>query len=805
MTWRAGWALAAGFAAASALGCGDEGATGADAVDGADTAVDSDTQVADSTSASDAVGTTGTMADEVTPDSVADSQGDADGEVTDLPDLPDLPDQAAWTQLPPLPSGCAPTAADAPLLADVLAAIGLTPTTLGWTEADLARSTKYYAGGFLDDPFLLPWFRPTMWAPLEATCYADGVATAFDGLVAGSHPVSDALRHAARLIDLWPSGPASDAAPTPSAPTPPGDLAAAIGACCEAANERCTPDVSAIPAGLQATLVPIFDAMADGIRARRAMKAAAPSLASGNWVNDGGLGTTVLAPYDELTKPAVMAFLADPAPRRALALAAARIAFAVESADFGPWASASGIVADIATPLGWIRIRDAADDVFPADLGELFFLLDLGGKDTHEDGVAATTPFSPGVNIAIDLAGDDHYGYAAVASPADRPGLVPADAAGRFAGNEFYGPFSLSKVGRQGAGRFGIGLLFDLGAGNDTYASLTMSQGYAHVGVGVLYDDGGSDRYDSEEASQGNAAYGIGLLLDRGAGNDTYAVMNHGAGAGGPGGVGVLFDGGGDDTYTSDPGTPESGGNALYYSPQMPNAANHSGSQGAGLGVRWDEKGLFLSGGLGILRDQSGDDRYLCGLFCQGSAFWQATGILSDGAGADHYDALWYVQGGAAHYAMGFLLDGGPGGDVFNANQTPVNVTLGAGHDFSLGVLVNVAGDDSYRSPSLSAGAGNCDGIGLFVDRAGTDTYLALSESAMGYANLGECLVDPDRPLVATVGLMIDAGGVDLYSFPAVDRPLPRDDGAWGVGANGVATELGVGKDATGEPGLTCH
>ena len=49
-------------------------------------------------------------------------------------------------------------------------------------------------------------------------------------------------------------------------------------------------------------------------------------------------------------------------------------------------------------------------------------------------------------------------------------------------------------MGRAAVGVRGI----DLGEGDDSYASLRMSQGWGHLGVGVLYDDGGIDVYQGE-------------------------------------------------------------------------------------------------------------------------------------------------------------------------------------------------------------------------------------------------------------------------------------------------------------------
>src|SRR6185436_5684009 len=87
-------------------------------------------------------------------------------------------------------------------------------------------------------------------------------------------------------------------------------------------------------------------------------------------------------------------------------------------------------------------------------------------------------------------------------------------------GLQFYGPITLSRELRQGSGAFGVGILADLGGGDDQYTSPRRSQGYGAAGVGVLFDDGGDDHYLGETEVQGAATMGIGLLLDAGDGRD---------------------------------------------------------------------------------------------------------------------------------------------------------------------------------------------------------------------------------------------------------------------------------------------
>ena len=98
-------------------------------------------------------------------------------------------------------------------------------------------------------------------------------------------------------------------------------------------------------------------------------------------------------------------------------------------------------------------------------------------------------------------------------------------------------------------------MLLDLGAEGDSYQSLTVSQGFASMGVGVLYDAAGDDTYAAEAGVQGSAMFGIGALID-GGGKDTYSAFTLAQGFGGAQGAGALVDVSGDDTYYCDPGDP---------------------------------------------------------------------------------------------------------------------------------------------------------------------------------------------------------------------------------------------------------
>ena len=109
-------------------------------------------------------------------------------------------------------------------------------------------------------------------------------------------------------------------------------------------------------------------------------------------------------------------------------------------------------------------------------------------------------------------------------------------------------------------------------------------QGWANLGVGVLYDDGGDDTYLAEEGAQGAASMGIALFMDA-SGNDEHRSFHASQGFAYVQAVGMVWDGGGDDVWYANPGKEEDGGTTLYYSPQLPSGGNSSFSQGAGFGL----------------------------------------------------------------------------------------------------------------------------------------------------------------------------------------------------------------------------
>ena len=408
---------------------------------------------------------------------------------------------------------------------------------------------------------------------------------------------------------------------------------------------------------------------------------------------------------------------------------------------------AGEFLAGLTTPLGTVMLAGTQANQHAEDA---LLIIDRGGDDTYSAGAGARGTGRP-VSVVIDLAGNDTY----------------ASAEGF----------------RFGGALGGYAFLWDT-AGNDTYACPRGTEGAGVFGVGVLLDESGDDTYDSERVSQGAAVGGIGLLIDR-AGDDRYHCFENAQGFGATRGTGLLTDVSGSDNYVADDTT--------IKNPSAQTAEhNNSMAQGAGEGPRRDYiDGHSLAGGFGGLADGGGNDTYTCGVFGQGVGYWYGIGLLADLGGDDSYSGVWYTQGSAAHSAIGILGDAA-GNDAYKATQ---NMAIGAGHDYSLGILLEDDGDDTYDAPNLSLGGGNANGMGLFVDRNGNDTYRVSAATTFGRANIGTR--GGQRDLMLCLGVFADLGGGE-DTYPEA-FPFARNGAMWSQPGTDtehpLGTEVGVGID----------
>jgi hypothetical protein len=302
--------------------------------------------------------------------------------------------------------------------------------------------------------------------------------------------------------------------------------------------------------------------------------------------------------------------------------------------------------------------------------------------------------------VLIDLGGNDFYGGSPASATGDRPLSIIVD----FSGNDEY---SATKTFAEGAGILGTGILLDL-EGDDIYHSISFSQGVGIAGIGILADRGGNDEYFGQEYNQGVGFWGMGLLFDSG-GEDSYRSHLFAQGVGGPKGVGLLLDNSGDDSYYATGKEPSSYGTPGIF---------RGYSQGFGIGFRH-----HASGGIGILIDSAGHDRFRAGNFSQGGGYYFGLGILKNsGNEDDEYIASRYGQGFSAHSAAGILIDEG-GNDHYSGS---VGALQGAAWDMGIAALLDRSGNDTYESAGLffSQGAAAHNGFSFFIDSAGEDRYL---------------------------------------------------------------------------------
>ena len=372
------------------------------------------------------------------------------------------------------------------------------------------------------------------------------------------------------------------------------------------------------------------------------------------------------------------------------------------------------------TPLGRVRIAGTEDKMHS---GNFLLLIDLGGNDIYEDVgrlFESDKSLSDNISIVLDIAGNDIIRWRKVSGP--------------------------------GAGIMGINIWADLG-GDDRYAGNNLGSGMGLLGAGLLWDADGNDSYQGGALVQGAGEYGLGLLLDEN-GNDSYQAAIAGQGFGGPGGIGILADMKGNDSYACGGVVPD----------QVPDRkARHQGihylsmCQGFAFGIRPQ-----ASGGIGLLLDLDGDDSYKADIFSQGSAYWFGLGMLVDRRGNDRYDCFEHCQGEGIHLSAGILADW-EGNDEYRGYEHAQGVGIDRGvgilyensgndlyisdHDsqgaglkpYGEGLLIDVSGDDRYETAKASQGYIPEPGdhrqgfpqdqrpVGILLDMQGADVFLGES------------------------------------------------------------------------------
>ncbi len=351
---------------------------------------------------------------------------------------------------------------------------------------------------------------------------------------------------------------------------------------------------------------------------------------------------------------------------------------------------------------GKIIIGTKGTDVF----GDAEIIIDGGGNDVYRGEHARGCIGKRAFGVVIDLAGNDFYD-------------------------------SREGVCAQAVGVLGAGFLLDC-SGDDFYMATHYAQGAGLFGCGVLIDENGDDSYSGGVFVQGAACFGVGAIVDHD-GEDAYRSYASAQAFAGPQGFGLSCDNDGDDLYYS--------GGKYSHAPLKP-FDYHSFAQGFAIGWRPD-----VSGGIGFLFDGGGNDSYNCGVYGQGTGYWYAFGALVDDGGNDVHTSVYYPQGAGIHLAAGALVDRG-GDDVYVSRNGPgqgaahdysvgffsewtgddtyvIDGGNGCALTNSFALFIDRNGNDVYakRNPKSASNFGYATGarstgsMGFFIDIQGDDYY----------------------------------------------------------------------------------
>ena len=365
-----------------------------------------------------------------------------------------------------------------------------------------------------------------------------------------------------------------------------------------------------------------------------------------------------------------------------------------------------------------ILIAGFADDIHEEDVD---FIIDLGGNDTYTNNAGGCSTYDMGAALCIDHSGNDIY------SNPERNYI-------------------------QGFGFLGVGALVDLG-GNDKYEANHFAQGAGIMGVGILYDSSGDDTYNANAFCQGAGMFGLGMLLDD-KGEDFYDCATLGQGAATTLGMGILSDLEGDDRYH------------LNIGPGKDNLGSAGYGQGGALSFRaypW-LKELTAYGGVGMLIDGAGNDRYRTNGWCdQGGSYIMSLGALVDFSGNDHYTSN-TGTGSGIHITNAILIDK-DGHDIYEGGFR----SGGTGGDRTPSFLIDYKGNDIYKASKACFGSG-CKPLclSIMVDYEGDDQYISPNPKEAITMNNWDSVggVWPESvPYLWPYAVSLDLGGNDDYQI----------------------------------------
>jgi hypothetical protein len=379
----------------------------------------------------------------------------------------------------------------------------------------------------------------------------------------------------------------------------------------------------------------------------------------------------------------------------------------------------SDIIFEKDTSIGRIMIGNKGDNIYTKDCA---IIIDIGGNDIYLNNAGGTRPDGLGASIVIDIKGNDIY-----------------------RAQDFC----------QGCGYGGVGILVDF-AGNDSYSARYYSQGAALLGFGMLLDEEGDDVYTGDLGMQSFAIFGYSILAEA-KGMDIYRCNMMGQGFASTLGVAILAEGEGNDSY-------HGGGKYGFYKEN-----DSAAVQGAASGMRmWPvEEKFTLYGGVALLSEASGNDKYYAYAFAQGGSYILSLGMMVDSAGDDYYSGTDYVQGSGCHLGAGVLVDRA-GNDTYLAT----NHSTGGSLDRSVGVLLDISGNDIYISPNGIGYAGKPRGVGILVDINGNDTYL---RGVIGRARF------PYGEYINSSAFFLDLAGYDSYETKEFSNNRERQQEEWGL------------------------
>jgi hypothetical protein len=149
---------------------------------------------------------------------------------------------------------------------------------------------------------------------------------------------------------------------------------------------------------------------------------------------------------------------------------------------------------------------------------------------------------------------------------------------------------------------------------------------------------------------------------------------------------------------------------------------------GAGSGVRilTDDPGQLaygLAGGLGLVLDLAGDDRYRSANFSQGVGYFFGAGVKLDLGGNDEHAAARYGHAAGAHFGVGLFIDY-RGEDRYTSTGPLYNG--GTAWDRSVMLFIDASEDNDLYDFRPSSGLGIADYLSwsVFIEEGGRDRYV---------------------------------------------------------------------------------